>query len=131
MTRALRPGGRAPLAAAAGAVAGVALVVRWRPRRVVVEGRSMLPTLQPGDRLVVVRHRQPRPGDVVAVRDPRRPSRLLVKRAVAVAAGRFDVRGDDPAQSTDSRMFGPVGPDDLVGIVVRRYGPASRAGPVR
>ncbi len=118
-------------AVAAGIGAGAVLAARWQPRRVSVEGRSMVPTLLPGDRLMVARHRRPRPGDVVAVRDPRRRSRLLVKRVAAVDGDRLDVRGDDPDASTDSRAFGWVPAADVVGIVVRRYAPASRAGPVR
>lgn len=91
----------------------------------------MLPTLQPGDRLVVSRHRRPRPGDLVAVRDPRQPARLLVKRVASIDGNRVDIRGDNPRASTDSRTFGPLPTADVVGIVVRRYAPASRAGPVR
>lgn len=87
-------------------------------------------TLLPDDRLVVVRGR-PRPGALVAVRDPRRADRLLVKRVAAVTPAGLEVRGDDPGRSTDSRSFGPVSPADVVGVVVRRYGPAGRAGPVR
>lgn len=87
-------------------------------------------TVRPGDRLVVVR-RRPRPGELVAVHDPRRPERLLVKRVAAVGPHGVDVRGDDPDRSTDSRAFGPVAPEAVVGVVVHRYAPAARAGPVR
>ena len=92
----------------------------------------MRPTLLPGDRLVVVRpwRRRLRPGDVVALRDPRQPARLMVKRVAAVdrATGDLTVAGDDPAASTDSRHFGPV-PSALVrGRVVYRYAPPERAG---
>lgn len=87
-------------------------------------------TLRPDDRLLVVRG-GPRPGDLVAVRDPRVPDRLLVKRVASVTAGGVDVRGDDPARSTDSRDFGLVPVSDVVGVVVRRYAPAGRTGTVR
>lgn len=119
------------MAAATGAalLAGAALVVA-RPRRVVVHGVSMVPTLAPGDRLVVVRTRRLRRGDVVAVRDPRHTGRLLVKRVAAVGAGEVVVHGDNPPASTDSRHFGPVPRRDVVGRVVRRYAPATRAGRV-
>lgn len=86
-------------------------------------------TLVPGDRLIVVR-RAPRPGDVVAVRDPRRPDRLLVKRVCVVGPTGLDVRGDDPDRSTDSRAFGPVPLESVVGVVVHRYAPSDRAGTV-
>jgi len=102
----------------------------WPLRRVRVEGPSMLPTLAPGDRLLVVRTRRPRVGDIVAVPDPRQPGRLLVKRVAARRQGLLELRGDNPAASTDSRDFGALAPDAVWGRVVRRYAPAGRAGPL-
>lgn len=99
-------------------------------RRVVVEGRSMAPTLLPGDRLLVVRARRLCPGDLVAVPDPRRQQRLLVKRVAATSGGFVELRGDNRDASTDSRVFGDV-PERLVrGRVVRRYAPPHRRGRV-
>jgi nickel-type superoxide dismutase maturation protease len=105
-------------------------------RRVEVAGDSMAPTFLPGERLVVVARpfgppSLPTAGAVVAVVDPRDPSRTLVKRVVAVDrdSGRFDVRGDNAAASTDSRAFGWVPRSSLVGRVVYRYAPAGRTGP--
>ena len=115
--------------AAALALVVAALVVR--PRRVVIEGWSMEPTLTPGDRLLVVRSRSVHAGDVVAVRDPRERGRVLVKRVSAVLENEVVVRGDNPEVSTDSRSFGPVPSSAVLGRVVRRYAPAWRAGPVR
>ena len=135
----MNPGGRArrrvPTPSATGvALAGAAaLAVVWavvRPRRVVVEGRSMEPTLAPGDRLLVVRARALHPGDVVAVRDPTEARRVLVKRISAVLEDEIVVRGDNPGASTDSRSFGPVPAGAVLGRVVRCYAPAWRAGPV-
>src|SRR4051794_12571402 len=58
-------------------------------RRVRVHGDSMRPGLEPGDRLLVAAWPgwRPRPGDVVAVADPREPARVMVKRVSAVDAG--------------------------------------------
>jgi nickel-type superoxide dismutase maturation protease len=98
--------------------------------RVVVEGSSMTPTLLPGDRLLVIRARRLRPGDLVAVPDPRQPHRLLIKRVAATNGGFVELRGDNRDASTDSRVFGPV-PEHLVrGRVVRRYAPSERRGRV-
>jgi nickel-type superoxide dismutase maturation protease len=101
-------------------------------RRVEVAGDSMLPALAPGDRLVVLRHPRWRwrVGQVAALRDPRHPEAagLLVKRVVAVTPGGVEVRGENPAASTDSRTFGPVPPDLMVGPVLYRYWPRERAG---
>ena len=106
----------------------IAAALSLRPRRVVVEGLSMTPTLEPGDRLLVLRRRIVSPGDVVALRDPRDRTQLLVKRVAAVTADAVRVLGDNEGSSTDSRSFGAVGRSDVVGTVVRRYGPAGRQG---
>ncbi|MGP8074104.1 MAG: S26 family signal peptidase [Thermoplasmata archaeon] len=118
---------------------------KWRSRRVVVEDESMLPALRPGDRLLVdptyYRGRRPARGDVVVLRDPERPGRLLVKRVGAtegepdpsgapVPSGTLYLIGDDPARSRDSRSFGPVPLNGLVGRVWFRYAPGDRRGPV-
>jgi nickel-type superoxide dismutase maturation protease len=118
--------------------AGVLGVAWYHPvRRVEVIGLSMAPALHPGDRLVVVRLPWrlpfgPVPGQVVAVRDPRRPDRILIKRVRSVdrRAGTLDVEGDDRRSSTDSRSFGPVSRSAIVGRAVYRYAPAGRNGPV-
>lgn len=98
--------------------------------RLAITGRSMVPTLDDGDRVVVLRARRLHVGDLVALRDPRVATRTIVKRVVAVDAGAVTVAGDNAEESTDSRQFGPV-PRALVrGRVVYRYAPAARAGRV-
>jgi nickel-type superoxide dismutase maturation protease len=110
-------------------VVTVAVLVVARIRRVVVTGDSMLPAFEPGDRLLVGPVGRLRPGQVVAVRDPRRPDRLLIKRIRTVTPdARVDVRGDNEPASTDSRHFGPVDRGAVRGRVLYRYGPAARAG---
>ena len=116
------------------AAAAAGLFVLGRLPRVVVDGHSMRPGLQPGDRLLLVRRRRRRyrPGMVVAVADPRLPTRLLVKRVAAVRGdGRLELRGDDEATSTDSRTFGPVEAGLVRGQAVWRYAPRWRSGSVR
>ena len=103
-------------------------VLARRVERVAVEGDSMLPTLLPGDRLVVVRRRQARPGDLVTVPDPRHPTRVMVKRVARVGPAGVVVRGDNPHASTDSRRFGPVPTASVRGRVVYRYFPEHRRG---
>ncbi|HEX5466424.1 MAG TPA: nickel-type superoxide dismutase maturation protease [Candidatus Limnocylindrales bacterium] len=104
----------------------------WSSRVAVVE-TSMLPTLRPGDWLLVdpdaYRRRTPDAGDIVVVSDPREPDRLLVKRVVGVGPdGRLDLLGDDPSASTDSREFGPVEPSAVQGRPWARYWPPRRWG---
>lgn len=117
--------------AVAGTAAAAAACAGWLLRRVEVGGASMEPTLRPGDRLLVVRSRRPRPGDLVAVSDPREPSRLMVKRLTAVEVGGYVVAGDHPAASTDSRHFGTVPRRHLWGVAVYRYAPDGRVGRLR
>ena len=122
-----------PAVAVLAALAGV--------RRVEVEGTSMVPALQPGDRLAAlrlprrlprwIRYRFVRPGAVVIVRDPRGGGRILVKRVATVRVGGTEgvvVLGDAPGASTDSRTFGPVASTDVLAVAVYRYGPAGRSG---
>jgi signal peptidase I len=120
----------------------------------------MRPAYQPGDRVLVRRRgRRPvRRGDVVVLRVRQRagPDRLaggpwLIKRAAAVPGdpnpvagtahvpggssptvpdGWLAVLGDNATASTDSRQFGLVHEDDVLGTVLRRLpgsGPLSRA----
>ncbi|HEX4904579.1 MAG TPA: S26 family signal peptidase [Acidimicrobiales bacterium] len=96
-------------------------------RLVVVDGDSMRPTLEPGDRLVVLRL-PPRVGDLVALR---REGRVLVKRVAALDGDQLVVHGDNATASTDSRTFGPVRRSSVLGRVVYRYAPTARAGRVQ
>ena len=93
----------------------------------------MLPTLLPGDRVLVWRGVGPlrppiRVGDLVAVADPRDAERIMVKRVVDRAGTGFVVEGDNGAASTDSRHFGPVAPAAVQGRVVYCYHPEARRG---
>jgi nickel-type superoxide dismutase maturation protease len=102
--------------------------------RVAVAGRSMEPTFRDGDWLLVRQlGRAPRAGEVVVATDPREPSRLLVKRVRSVARDGVTVQGDhaDPAESTDSRQFGPLPGSAILGRPVFRYSPLHRFGFVR
>ena len=89
-------------------------------RAVLVEGPSMLPTLQPGDCLVVRRPRRVRAGSVVVARFPAQPELLVVKRAVRPDGDLWWVEGDNPAVTDDSRRYGPA---EVLGVVVWRYWP--------
>jgi nickel-type superoxide dismutase maturation protease len=105
------------------AIAAAAAARRWLDV-VEVRGRSMAPTLLPGDRLLVVRmHRAPRAGEVVLAPDPREPRRELVKRVAGVGSGGIDLRGDNVAASTDAR----VAQDRIRWRAVLRYWPRQRA----
>lgn len=78
-----------------------------------VHNPSMLPTLRPGDRLVLWYGARVRPGDVLVMRHPLQHDLLIVKRAMERREGGWWVRGDNPGVTNDSREFGVV-PDDLL-----------------
>lgn len=88
----------------------------------------MRPAFEPGDRLLVVGFGRLRAGQVVALRDPRMRDRILVKRVHRIDEFSVDVRGDNEGASTDSRAFGPVTPQLVLGRVVYRYHPSGRVG---
>ena len=69
----------------------------------------MEPALHPGDGLVATPYGPIRPGQIRCLPDPSRPDRWLVKRVVAVRAGKMEVLSDNAAATlADSRTFGPV-----------------------
>ncbi|MFN2484213.1 MAG: nickel-type superoxide dismutase maturation protease [Candidatus Limnocylindria bacterium] len=121
---------------AAIAAAGLLMAAARRYAALVaVEGRSMAPSLAPGDWLVIeslsYRRRAPRAGEVVVARDPRDPGRELIKRAYPDAAGAYRLLGDAEAASTDSRTFGNVPEDAVRWRAAFRYWPPARIGLVR
>jgi len=149
---------RRSVALALGLLAGllVALLIVTgsiaRPWR--VAGRSMEPTLRPGDRVVVdvwsYRHRSPRPGEIVLFVGPEPGRAPLIKRCVRTPSGVTPrshagpwgslrhpdrpgswLRGDNSGDSWDSSSFGAVPGERILGRVVWRYWPTSRWGPVR
>lgn len=101
--------------------------MRWPLWRVAVVEPSMVPTLYPGDWLLVWRRGRIRPGQIVVARHPGRPDVLLVKRAVRRQADGWWLESDNTAANpVDSRMFGPVPSEMIEGTVVRRYWRARR-----
>jgi len=91
----------------------------------------MEPALREGDWVLVLPRRgAPRAGDVVLVRDPREHARLLLKRVAEVTPEGVVVAGDHVEHSTDSRVFGPVPFDLVLGRAAFRYGPFPRVGPI-
>ncbi|OKA11529.1 signal peptidase I [Amycolatopsis regifaucium] len=126
----------------AATLAAVLAGLRFRFVHVVVNGTSMLPTLRPGDRVLVRRMaaRSLERGDLVVFARPREEQRSwMIKRVLAapgdrvpraevpvlwgyqeplVPPGRFVVVGDNPEDSYDSRQFGYLKAESLLGVVV-------------
>jgi nickel-type superoxide dismutase maturation protease len=101
----------------------------WPLRRFRVEDTSMQPALQPGDRLLVLTWAAPRRGDVVVLHDPDARSSFAIKRVESLTSqGQVVVRGDNINVSRDSRHYGPLPRNLVVGRAVYRYLPAPRRG---
>ena len=101
--------------------AGVVVAARRRLDVVEVRGRSMAPSLLPGDRLLVLRA-GPRAGDVVLAPDPRDTRRELIKRVATLGPARIALRGDNASSSTDAT----VGRSAVAWRAILRYWPPSR-----
>ena len=97
----------------------------------------MAPELLAGDWGLAVTPGRVRRGDVVVVEHPTRPGFEMVKRVIAVPddlapdgrileVGEWWVEGDNPAESTDSRHFGPVALDAIKARLRLIYWPPSR-----
>ena len=98
-------------------------------RRFVVEDTSMRPRLQPADRLLVCQWARPKPGDIVVLREPDAQLTFAVKRVASLEPnGDVIVSADNPNVSRDSREFGPVPRQLIVGRVMFRYLPAKTRG---
>lgn len=111
--------------------------------RVAVEEESMAPALAPGDWLLLdpTSRRWPRRGSIVVFLEPD-SGILAIKRVAAgpgdrirISAGTLHLGpqdawllGDNTAVSLDSRRYGPVPLDALVGRAWFRYGPIGRIG---
>lgn len=146
-------GGGVALAAVAGAA-----WVRWRFVSITVEGTSMIPTLRPGDRVLIRRRRRGlRPGQIVVVARPDpvtgrwerprgrrglRATSWLVKRVVAIGGEPYprQVGRDgvvpvghiallgDHPVSADSKQFGACPTSQVLGVYVRTWTTRGKAG---
>jgi signal peptidase I len=144
-----------------GAAFAIAMLVQTFMFRVTgILQESMMPTIDPGDRIIVdcltYRFREPKPGEIVVVHDPLDGKKDIIKRVIALGGdtievtegllyvngavvdepyvvnkdvvngqarftipeGYIYVMGDNRPRSGDSRSFGPVGEDQIVGKVI-------------
>ena len=89
-----------------------------------VEGYSMWPTLKPKDRVIVRPLNQqselPPIGAIVVCIHPHQPSCRVIKRLSAVTDSQLTILGDCPDASTDSRQWGSIPRECLIGQVVAR-----------
>jgi signal peptidase I len=98
----------------------------------IAEGNSMYPSVKPGNILVIsrlvygfrlpwmknyiVRWSAPKEGEVVVFYTP--SGGLAVKRCMEITEGYFMALGDNSPQSFDSRSYGAVPADHIIGKVL-------------
>jgi nickel-type superoxide dismutase maturation protease len=88
-----------------------------------VMGPSMYPTLRHGDQLLVHYRASVKAGDVAVLKHPLQQDLLIVKRLVERREDGWWVLGDNPGAEGDSRVFGTVPDELLLGRVRGRYRP--------
>lgn len=88
----------------------------------IIKGNSMLPALRTGDCVLIDPELEPEIGDIVLFRHPFIQNLKAVKRLAGITPeGNCIVLGDNPAESTDSRSYGAIRPEDVLGVAVCRF----------
>lgn len=78
----------------------------------------MEPTYHDGDVIIVRSTSSYKKNDAVVCHDPRSTERLLIKRIHEMTSNAYEVLGDNPHASTDSRSFGAVQKEHIIGKVI-------------
>lgn len=108
---------------------GFTELARWFFRlrkRFRIRGDSMRPLITDGDEVLVdarvFRRSSPRVDDIVVTKHPYQRGMFIVKRVAEVDAnGAIRLAGLNPDESTDSRAFGAIPRDSIIGRVTSRF----------
>ena len=100
------------------------LIIGYRQHLRVV-GNSMEDTISAGD-IIIYKNINPKNselevGDIVVASHPKIKSKLIVKRIYQIHQDKFDLRGDNYLSSTDSREWGLIELDLIVGKVEKIF----------
>lgn len=103
-------------------------IILWllkQKKRFRVSGESMLPLLQAGEEVLIdiaaYKQKLPEIGDLVVARHPNRPDLIMIKRVTEINEKGYFLTGDNYNFSTDSRSFGVVKLEHIVGKVTSRF----------
>lgn len=106
-----------------------------RYKMIIVEGPSMEPTLMANDYIVCQYYKGDLPtvGDIVIVapKSGDFKNQLLVKRVQSIPSGKYFVVGDNKENSIDSRSFGSVSEEEILGKVIYRVFPMKNQGQLK
>jgi nickel-type superoxide dismutase maturation protease len=98
----------------------ISLLLKYS-QRCRVEGNSMLPTLKHGEEVLVKFGKTFQVGDIVFAKHPYKQSAKMIKRIEKIStSGKLFLIGDNPSESTDSRSFGEISAEEIIGKVVCR-----------
>jgi signal peptidase I len=82
-----------------------------------ITGHSMEPNFKKGDRVLAVGVFSLKKGDVVVFQ---KDSKYFVKRVVTIVGDNVKVLGDNPEDSFDSRNFGEIKKNVIIGKVIKK-----------
>jgi len=117
----------------------------WVAQPFIVNGASMEPTFENGNYLIIdelsYHFRQPEKNEVIVFRYPLDPSKFFIKRIIGLPGetiesneqkitlgqNEYFVEGDNRLASSDSRIWGPVPENLIVGRVFIRLWPLTQA----
>ena len=102
------------------------LLLIGRRKRFQVVGESMLPLLKPGEEILInpsaYKQSEPQINDVVLTSHPHNAQLKIVKRVAGVRVeGSYFLIGDNQQASTDSRHWGDIDRQKIIGRVTNRF----------
>ncbi len=109
----------------------------WIAQPFIVHGSSMIPNFENGDYLIIdeisYQFRRPERGEVIVFRYPKDPSQFFIKRVAGLPGDKignitltddeYFVLGDNTLASSDSRFWGPVKSNLIIGRALLRLWP--------